>query len=136
MKISRLITAVAISILAVSCDEERKGQQALDIIGEWELVDYQTKAITIGDQTIETFITFREDNTFGLRQMLGAGRFREFEGTWTLTESVLDGKYSDGTSWGSPYQISIDEGLLHMTPQYDEGYVDSIVETYIYRKTN
>lgn len=127
---------VVISLLAVSCDDMKKGMQVTDIIGEWELVDLQTRSITIGDQTIETFITFREDNTFGLSQMIGSGRFHDFEGTWTLDGDILNGVYSDGASWAYPYQISIEDGMLHMTPQYGDGYQGGQVETYVYSKIN
>ena len=133
MKILKFILIAMLSLFAVSCNKDKQ-PDAIDIAGEWELVDMQTKSITIGGQTVDIFITFREDNTFHIRQMLGTGRFREYDGSWTLEGDLLDGTYDDGSKWAAPYKISITDGLLHMTPDYDESTYVYPLETYVYRK--
>ena len=122
-----------LSFFAVSCNKDKQ-PDSIKLTGEWELVDMQTKSITIGEQVIEAFITFREDNTFLIRQMLGRGRYREYNGSWILDGDILNGTYDDGTKWAAPYKISITDGLLHMTPDYDESTYVYRFETYVYRK--
>ena len=87
------------------------------------------KAAQLGDQTIEVVITFNADKTFSLSQVLGNGRAQEFSGTWALTESTLTGKYENGKSWGSSYQVSVENAVLTMIPETE-------AEIYTYRKKN
>ena len=121
----RMILMLIISLVMVSCKEEKP--KVLDITGQWELADIvDTKSVQIGSETVEIYIDFKADNTFALWQKLGEGRHRKHEGTWTLTESVLTGKYSDGKAWGASYEVSIEDGTLVMSEQ------KAGMQTYIY----
>ena len=121
----RMILMLIISLVMVSCKEEQP--KVLDITGQWELADIvDTKSVQIGSETVEIYIDFKADNTFALWQKLGEGRHRKHEGTWTLTESVLTGKYSDGKAWGASYEVSIEDGTLVMSEQ------KAGMQTYIY----
>lgn len=121
----RMILMLIISLVMVSCKEEQP--KVLDITGQWELADIvDTKSVQIGSETVEIYIDFKADNTFELWQKLGEGRHRKHEGTWTLTESVLTGKYSDGKAWGASYEVSREEGTLTMSEQ------KAGLQTYIY----
>jgi hypothetical protein len=123
----RLIMMLAVSLIMASCGGGEKQPKALDITGQWELTDIiETKSAQIGSETIEVYIYFKEDNTFAMWQKLGEGRHRKYEGTWTLTESVLTGKYSDGKAWGASYEVSREEGTLTMSEQ------KAGIQTYIY----
>ena len=122
----RLIMILAVSLIMASCGGEKQ-PKALDITGQWELTDItETKSVQIGSEKIEIYIDFKSDNTFALWQKLGEGRHRKYEGTWTLTESVLTGKYSDGKAWGASYEVSIEDGTLVMSEQ------KAGMQTYIY----
>ncbi len=135
MKTFKYILILLASFGLLSCKGDEDVTKAIDIAGEWELVDCQTKSITIGDQIIEVYFTFNQDNTFNLRQRLGAGRYREYSGTWKLEGTLLTGNYSDGKAWGASYQISLENDMLQMTPELDGAETYSYgVETYIYRK--
>lgn len=117
---------LAVSLIMASCGGEKQ-PKALDITGQWELTDItETKSVQIGSEKIEIYIDFKSDNTFALWQKLGEGRHRKYEGTWTLTESVLTGKYSDGKAWGASYEVSIEDGTLVMSEQ------KAGMQTYIY----
>lgn len=112
-----------------ACGEKgSNGQKGLDITGQWELIDIETKAAQIGDAEIEVYIEFKKDNTFNLWQMIGAGRFEKMTGTWILNQNVLSGKYSDGKAWGANYEVGIESGNLVMTETKQD------IQTYIYRK--
>lgn len=112
MKKHIILALVAVLTLICSCKEEEK---PLDIIGTWGITSIQTKSATLGGQTVDIYLTFKDDSTFELYQMIGQGRYSHFSGTWTLVETTLDGKYSDGTAWGSSYQIAQNEDRTTLT---------------------
>ena len=110
----------------MGCKKEKP--VALDVTGTWELMDITTKAAQIGEETVEVVITFKADKTFSLSQMLGQGRPVAYSGTWSLEGTKLSGKYSDGKSWGTTYQVAVEGTVLTMTPEKDGA------ETYVYHK--
>ena len=123
---------IGASLILEGCGEQGGGKEdkVIDITGTWELTGIEiTKAAQLGDQTIEVVITFNADKTFSLSQVLGNGRAQEFSGTWALTESTLTGKYENGKSWGSSYQVSVENAVLTMIPETE-------AEIYTYRKKN
>lgn len=125
-RIINILIIGAVLILA-GCGGSGKEEKKLDITGTWELMNIETKAAQLGEETIQVEITFNADKTFALSQILGAGRAQEFSGTWQLTDKLLTGKYSNGKSWGSSYEVSVENSTLTMIPE-------SGSEAYIYRK--
>ena len=125
------ILIIGASLLLAGCGSgngEGKEDKSIDITGTWELINIEiTKAVQLGDETIEVEITFNSDKSFSLSQILGEGRAQEFSGTWNLTGTTLTGKYSNGKAWGSAYEISVENSTLTMIPE-------SGAEAYIYRK--
>lgn len=100
-------------VLAVSCGKNKDG---ISIIGSWELCDYQTKSVTIGQQPVSVFVNFASDGTFELRQKTGSEqRFTEYTGTWNLAGDMLSGKYEDGSSWASTYTVALSSERLTLT---------------------
>ena len=127
MKARIILFAVLVMIVA-ACGGKNDEKKGLDISGQWELFDIETKAAQIGDAEIEVYIEFNKDNTFNLWQMIGAGRFEKLTGTWTLNQNVLSGKYSDKKDWGTTYDVAVESGNLVMTE------MKTGKETCIYRK--
>lgn len=100
-------------VLAVSCG---KNKDVISIVGSWELCDYQTKSVTIGQQPVSVFVDFASDGTFELRQKTGSEqRFTEYSGTWSLAGDMLSGKYEDGSSWASTYTVTLSGDKLTLT---------------------
>ena len=100
-------------VLAVSCG---KNKDVISIVGSWELCDYQTKSVTIGQQPVSVFVDFASDGTFELRQKTGSEqRFTEYSGTWNLAGDMLSGKYEDGSSWASTYTVTLSGDKLTLT---------------------
>ena len=127
-KIAIFLIAIAATMLSVfSCKE--KEDEPLNIIGTWELTGIQTKSATLSGTQVEVYIVFSEDGTFNLYQMIGQGPFNSFSGRWTLVGNVLDGKYSDGTSWGSTYEVEMDSSLSTLT-------LSTTGETYTYKASD
>lgn len=127
MKKSIIFALVAALALFSSCKEEE--DLPLNIIGTWNITGIQTKAANLGGQTVDVYITFDEGNTFDLYQMVGQGRYSHYAGTWSLVETTLTGKYSDGTSWGSSYEISQNDERTTLT-------MSAAGEDYTYKKSS
>lgn len=100
-----LLTATVVISLMTSCGG--KEDKPRDITGIWNLTSVQTRSAQSGGQTVDVYISFVTGGTFQMYQKIGAGRYRSFSGTWTLTDNVLTGKYSDGTSWGATYEADV-----------------------------
>jgi hypothetical protein len=116
------------ALMLTACGGNKEESKGVNVVGQWELMDIQaTKAAQIGSETIEVYIDFKDDKTFSMWQKLGEGRHRKYTGTWELTENVLTGKYSDGKSWGTSYNISLDSGNLYMSE------IKQNLETYVYK---
>ena len=113
MKFKNIVLAFAVMAAAVSCG--KKAEKPMDITGEWNLTRVETKATTIGDQSVDVYVSFATDKSFVIYQMLGTGRYRKFSGTWTLTDKTLSGKYSDGSQWGSTYEVEIAEDVMTLS---------------------
>ena len=128
MKARIILFAVLVMMVSACGDKGGDSKKGLDITGQWELIDIETKVVHIGEAEIEVYIEFNKDNTFNLWQMIGAGRFEKMTGTWTLNQNVLSGKYSDGKAWGANYEVGIESGNLVMTETKQD------IQTYIYRK--
>lgn len=112
MKIKTIASALAVLLISVSCGKKEK---PMDITGEWNLVALETRAASIGDQTVDVYISFVSGGGFEMYQMLGTGRYRKYSGTWTLTGKTLTGKYSDGTQWGSSYEVQKEDDMMTLS---------------------
>lgn len=131
MKKSILLSVVLpIVLLIAGCGKEEK-RESFDITGEWRLSAVETKA-SIGGETVDVYLAFNADKSFMMYQMIGTGRYRKYSGSWALSGNMLTGKYSDGNSWGTTYEVSIDGDALTLTVMNDSG---SAVETDTYRRT-
>lgn len=128
MKARIILFAVLVMMVSACGDKGSDSKKGLDITGQWELIDIETKAAQIGEAEIEVYIEFNKDNTFNLWQMIGAGRFEKMTGEWTLNQNVLSGKYSDKKDWGTTYDVAVESGNLLMTE------MKTGKETCIYRK--
>lgn len=127
MKKILAFAALMAGLLLTSCKEK---EIPLNIIGTWNLKTVQTKAASMGGTSVDVYVVFNEDNSFSLYQKVGgAGRYSSYSGTWTLTGTSLNGKYSDGKSWGSSYEVSQDKERTTLV-------LSSVGEEYSYAKAS
>ena len=127
MKKILAFAALMAGLLLTACGEK---EEPLNIIGTWSLKTVQTKAASLGGTSVDVYIVFNEDNSFSLYQKVGStGRYSSYSGTWTLTGTSLSGKYSDGKSWGSTYEVSQDKERTTLV-------LTSIGEEYSYAKAS
>lgn len=98
----------AMMLFLAGCGKDNeKNKESFSIEGSWELTSMQTKSVTIGNQTVDVYLTFSSGN-FIIYQRLGAGHFASYTGTYSFTGGILSGKYSDGRSLGSTYTVEGD----------------------------
>lgn len=124
---------IILCCLTVFSCKKNKGDEpesASSIIGEWILSSYETKAVTIGTESIDIYIQF-DSKGFFLYQKLGSGRYKLFTGTYSLTGTTLSGKYSDGKAWGSSYSVSIKDKNLILISQPNGSEVHTFISTTI-----
>lgn len=94
------------------------------MIGEWHCI--------ISDIEADIYISLSE-NSFYLYQKIGDGAHRLYKGTWSIDEEsrILTGKYNDGQSWGSAYEVTVSDDKNSMTLVPKES---SVKEEHIYRR--
>ncbi|MCI2122136.1 MAG: lipocalin family protein [Bacteroidales bacterium] len=132
-KISVLFLFV-VAVMLSGCKKATNDDLYSLLIGEWELVDYSTKSVTIGEEQVSVFIAFiggTTTNEFSLRQNIGDGYLNTFTGTWTLSDNMLSGVYSDGTAWGNTYVVSMtddDTMIMETTVGTAEKYTYKRIE--------
>lgn len=123
--------SLLVALTLTSCREQETPPQPMNIDGTWELISVtDTRAVAIGDEQVEVYVVFQADEpvvtgtrgskeqvhqpvvstgVFTLYQKLGAGKYRSFDGKWTLTDSTLSGTYSDGKPWGATYEVALED---------------------------
>ena len=108
--ILKLMLALSVVFGTVFCGGEDAPRVAEKIVAEWHLVSMS------GVSSVpQVYVNFAQDLTFELYQKVGEGRYRKYDGTYTVTGNVVAGKYSDNKSWGSEYDASFDGENLVLT---------------------
>ena len=100
-KMKRLLYILAALMLTVTsgCKKDEAPVDYKGLLpGEWHCKPAELGA--------DVYVDFNEDGAFDLYQMLGEGRYRHYQGSWSIEGDVLSGTYSDGTDWGSSYKMS------------------------------
>ena len=104
---------LAMVFLSAKCEPE---DAPLVLDGQWQITQFTTKAVSIGGQQVDVYISFNSDHSFELYQMLGTGRYRKYAGTWTLTDNkLLSGTYEGSVAWATSYEVTMDDAQTQMT---------------------
>ena len=117
-KILYFLAALAL-VAVTSCkpDNKPEDEKPVDykalVIGEWHCAPAEFNA--------DIYVAFNENGSFDLYQKIGDGRHRHYSGKWNAQDSILSGTYSDGSPWGSTYQMVFnDDDTLVLTALSDE----------------
>ena len=105
-----MLTALA---LLAGCNKKDKD---INVVGSWKLDDISS--VTKAGQTygIVVYIDFKSDGTFETWQLMQAGRYLHFTGTWQYVKKGITGVYTDGSAWGSStYNVDIDGNMMVLT---------------------
>ncbi|MBP5210645.1 MAG: hypothetical protein J6Z27_02255 [Bacteroidales bacterium] len=101
------IAVIFLVCLAITGCGEKFPAANYDVTGSWLLtkMESSTKAIVVGSETVDVYIEFLSSGQFNIYQMKGAGRYYHYTGTWTRTNNIVTGSYSDGTPWACDYRV-------------------------------
>ncbi len=103
--------AALVILAAAGCKGNKKVKT--DITGVWELEEFS--GLRASDQNVVVYVEFLKDGNFDLFQRIGDGRFEHYTGSWTLTDDVLSGKYSDGKKLADMYDVSLSSDRKTLT---------------------
>ena len=125
-KIYSIISVLCAALLFIGCAKEKKQDapkenDAAMVVGEWHCAPE--------DYDVDVYVEFAATGEFNEYQRLGEGRYRHYEGTWSVEKSVLSGVYADGTEWGSTYTISFSGDTMTLTANNESA------EAIVYTKT-
>ena len=101
-----LLVAAAVLVLASCVKSEEAAVKK--IAGDWF---YETVEAEV---PVQVYASFAKDMTFQLFQKVGDGAFRRYTGTYTFDGTILDGVYSDKTSWKEAKSVTVDGDVLVM----------------------
>ena len=124
----KILSIIAVAILfAAACHKEPAKSKTPAIVGEWQLTSIEVKSVDYSGQTVNVYLSFAEDGSFALYQMIGKGRFYKYSGTWAISGNILSGKYASGKDWASTYSFSVGGEILTLVSEISG-------ETDIYQK--
>lgn len=105
-----LSLAVCGALFFAACGSKNDEPQPVGpIAGEWHLASWNAET----PEAFTAYAAFHEDATFDLYQQIEQVHFQHFTGSYLLRGNLLTGQYSDGTEWGSTYEVSFsDDGDL------------------------
>lgn len=119
-----LAAALLSAFIFASCQKENDTpniDNASRVVGEWHCAPEA--------YDVDVYVAFYDDGKFDVYQRLGEGRYRHYNGTWSVTKNILSGVYADGTEWGSTYTLSFDGDTMTLTADNDSA------EAIVYTKT-
>ena len=104
--------AFALVALAMSgCKKEPQPTPVTDVkamvVGEWHCAPEA--------YDIDVYVSFDALGTFDHYQRIEEGRYRHYNGTWSVEGNLLSGVYSDGEAWGSSYNVSFEGDTIVLT---------------------
>ena len=124
MKAKFYLLTLCAALAFVGCGKENdapKVDNATKVVGEWHCAPE--------GYDVDVYVAFDAAGTFDEYQRLGEGRYRHYEGTWSVEKNVLSGVYADGTEWGSTYTISFSGDTMTLTANNESA------EAIVYTKT-
>lgn len=116
-KMKKLLNIIIVLAAAVcmSCTKEdivEIRQMEPAAVGEWHLIEETCEGQDV-PTLAEVYLCIKSDCTFELYQKTGTQtRFFLYTGSCYSEDGNLIGEYSDGTAWGSAYQVTYDDDRL------------------------
>lgn len=115
-----LYIAAALVMLLTGCDIQKDGPapkpEVPVICGQWKSEELPV------DATI--YISFNTDKSFELYQHMRMDGYDLYNGTWSIKDNVISGKYNDGEDWAYSYEFEVIEGMMKLQPVGVEGEED------------
>ncbi len=97
------------------------------IVGEWHLETWMSET----PEDFDVYISFRENGSFEMYQKVETPTFVRYEGSYSVSGSVVSGIYSDGMPWSTSYTFTLSDGNNSLTMVSDTPGA----ETGVYSRT-
>ena len=109
MKIFKMLSLVAAVLFAVACGEKGNNPDGPSV-GGWDNLEQEWKLVSVDGvaNDFSVYISFT-DGLFFLYQQVYSWDYVLYEGQYTIDGGVLNGTYSDGGSWKTPYTGGVSE---------------------------
>ena len=96
-----LFIVALVAVFTFAGCKKNNDEPAIDntakVVGEWHCATEE--------YDVDVYVAFSAEGTFDEYQRIGEGRYRHYNGTWTLNKDILSGVYSDGESWTTDYTV-------------------------------
>ncbi len=123
MKSLKIFSLALVLLLALTGCGEKSGSKATNVVGEWQLVQWNEAT-----PEFNVYIDFNSDGTFEMYQQVWSFDYELFTGKYVITGDVMTGTYADGSNWACGYKVNVVDGQLYMYSQEDHS-VTSVYNT-------
>lgn len=108
-----ILLAAVLSAVICGCSKDEGPSVDRTILGNWRILTWN--GTSSGD--FDIYITFGADGSFCLYQRVDSPLYDRFTGTYSASDGILSGVYSDGTPWNTSYgyELSSSGNSLTMT---------------------
>lgn len=110
-----------------SSDKENVSPVVKQLAGEWQLKSWTSEQ----PQDFDIYLSFATDLTFQIYQKIEKVGYQKYTGSYQVDNDTLTGRYSDGKSFGSSYEISFNESGNTLTLTS----ATNITEVSVYERT-
>ena len=113
-RIYKAIVAAVFCVLCLAGCKKPAPIEKIDLTGEWHLVTFSAGEAEKMD--VDVYIAFdKATDSFSIYQKIGEGHYTLHEGTYLLTNGLLNGTYKDGATFACSYTVSMEDDVLTMT---------------------
>ena len=108
MKIFKMLAMAAVVLFSVACNNSKTPNGPT--VGGFENIEKEWKLVSVDGvaNDFSVYISFT-DGIFFLYQQVYSWDYVLYEGQYTIEGGVLNGTYSDGGSWKTPYTGGVSE---------------------------
>lgn len=107
-----MATMALLALTGCKKDEEAEVQS---VVGTWELVTIETKSAMLDGTPVSVTLSFMEDGTFTITQLVGVGRESSYTGTYVFSDGLLSGTYNNDKPWGDTYSVAFADDRMSLT---------------------
>ncbi len=124
-RLLKAAAALMLMVSAIACKKDGGDPAMVDMSGEWKLSTLNGTGTDsmFGGEGLDIYLYFGSDGSFETFERLqDSEMYAHYSGTYSISGYTASGTYSDGTSWGASYTVSLSEdgATLTMTAGSEE----------------
>lgn len=119
MDMKKILAILLVSAIAVVSCRKEPVLTSDSLYGIWHLVSIDADPVgtkSFSDaEGLDVWMNL-QGSSFVLYQKAGSNTsYNQFEGTWSLSGTMISGKYADGSLWASSYEVFLDGDYLTLS---------------------